>query len=277
MMKKILLGVIGILAVALVIFLVLFALLPLPGRIPVLMYHFVGSDQDARDNTNYVSVRMLGDQMEFLKRFGYRVISLADYDAILSGEKRPRGREIVITFDDGHYTFADNALPVLERYRFPVTLFLISEFAKGNIKGGGMEEDVLKDVLRRPWVHIGGHTRTHPNLTQLSRAEVLAELSGSKADLESMFHVPVDYLAYPLGEFNAEVMDAARLAGYRLAFTTSPKKLKYIRQGPYALTRNKIARESANPLVFWAHVSGLYQFFKELRHDWKIKRGDRSF
>ena len=248
-------------------FLVLFIILPLPGTVPVLMYHFVGSERDAKDNSNYVSARMFANQMAFLKRFGYRVLSLAEYEDTLTGKRKPRGREVVITFDDGHYTFADQALPILDRYQFPVNLFLISEFVKGHIKCGSMEKDTLDNtLLTRPWIHVNSHTRTAPELPSLSEAEILAELSGSKADLEAMFRVPVNYLAYPSGEFDERVIQAARQAGYHLAFTTAPKKLKKIPLGPYSLTRDKIFRESENPFVFWSHVSGLYQWFKESRH-----------
>ena len=64
---------------------ILFWALPLPGDIPVLMYHFVGTELDAKMEKNYVSEKGFERQMAFLHRFGYRMISMQDYEAIRKG------------------------------------------------------------------------------------------------------------------------------------------------------------------------------------------------
>jgi peptidoglycan/xylan/chitin deacetylase (PgdA/CDA1 family) len=254
----------SLLGIAAVIFGILFAVLPLPGTVSVLMYHFVGSDQDAKDNKNYVSERMLAEEMAFLKTFGYRVISLDEYNDILSGKKKSRGKEVVITFDDGSYTFFTRALPIFERYQFPVTVFLVTDYVTRHL-GGSMQEGMINELLKKKWFHIGSHSKTHMSLTGVDDVQLREEMEGSKRELERLFKAPIHYFAYPTGSFDGRVLHAAQNAEYRLAFTTSPKKLKGIPEGRFCLTRTKISIDADHPLAFWAHVSGMYQNFKRWR------------
>jgi peptidoglycan/xylan/chitin deacetylase (PgdA/CDA1 family) len=66
------------------------------------------------------------------------------------------------------------------------------------------------------------HTRLHPDLTTLSEDTLLAELAGSRQELEDMLGERVRYLAYPYGRFNDHVLSTTRNAGYEAAFSTQP-------------------------------------------------------
>ena len=251
----------GIPAAALLAAGFVFAAFPPPGTVPILMYHFIGSREQAAESGNYVERGVFRRQMEFLKRFGYRVISLDDYYRSRTGARRPRGREIMITFDDGHVSFEKEALPILESFRFPVTLFIIS----GNLQKNdpaSMPLETLKKLKEKPWISLQSHTRTHVALSLLTEAKIRGELQGSKKDLETAFGGRIDYLAYPIGDLDARVLKIAESAGYRLAFTTSYKRLKGIPEGPACITRVKINRVADNPIVFWYEVSGLHQRIK---------------
>lgn len=242
-----------------------FVFLPLPGQIPVLMYHFIDTPERAASEKNVVSRKSFARQMAFLHRFGYHVISMDDYYAIKTGRKKPRGREIMITFDDGNYTFADQAYPEMAKYQFPVTLFVISQ----NIKDksyGSMDEQTLKKLHSNSWITLGSHSRTHPLLSQLSDDAVRQELLGSKRELEDLFNTPFWYLAYPSGNMDERVTRIAEESGYRLAFTTSLKHLKDVQENFYSIPRVKISRTSDCPIAFWGQISGIYQAFKRLSH-----------
>lgn len=241
----------------------LFYLFPLPGHIPVLMYHFVGSQKDAAEQKNFVSRDSFARQMAFLKKFGYRPISLEEYYEIKTGRAKPRGREVLITFDDGNYTFQTEVLPILRPYRFPVCVFLVSESVKGGLHGS-MTESVIREILAKDdFVEIGSHSKTHPFLSKLSPQQMEDELLGSKKDLELMFGRPIRFLAYPSGDLSSAVLEAVERAGYDLAFTTSPKKLKGLEEGPFSLTRVKISRSSDLAPAFWFKLSGLYGSYKK--------------
>lgn len=237
---------------------------PAPGQIPVLMYHFIGDKDTAALEKNHVSRESFTRQMEFLKSFGYRVISIEEYYEIRTGVRKPRGREVLLTFDDGNYTFASEAMPVLSKFHFPATIFLISEFVKSG-EYGSMKEEQVREILKQGGVSVGSHTKTHPFLSKIPEAQLRDELEGSKKDLEALFDRPIRFIAYPSGDLSPQVLEAAQKAGYELGFTTSPKKLKGLPSGAYSITRVKISRTSDSAIAFWFKLSGLYGSFKTIR------------
>lgn len=240
--------------------------LPLPGTIPILMYHSIGSKEDAEERKHFVSQSSFSAQMAFLKLFGFRVISLDTYRLIQTGEMKPRGREIVITFDDGNETFMQEAWPILRRYEFPAAIFTVSESLKRQINGSMTAED-FKELLQSGMITVGSNTKTHPMLPEITdEAQLMEEVKGSKRDLEALLKTKVKYFSYPNGDLNARSLQAVRDSGYQLAFTTSHHKLGHLQETPYSITRLQITRNSDNPIVYWAKVIGLYQTHK---HYWQ--------
>lgn len=65
-------------------------------------------------------------------------------------------------------------------------------------------------------VTFGSHTKTHTVLTSIKdAAQLQEELAGSKADIEKNLSVKVDVLAPPNGLCNQDVIEQARIAGYK--------------------------------------------------------------
>jgi len=85
-------------------------------------------------------------------------------------------------------------------------------------------------------MRIGSHGVTHDSFLHLDPAELARELTESRSLLESMIGAPVEWLAYPYGDFSAEVTEAAKRAGYRGAVTTI-EGLADGRCRPHELTR----------------------------------------
>lgn len=263
-MKTFFKRVIGFTAILLVLAGILFFALPPKGYIPVLMYHFIGTEEEAKASKNFVTQEGFRRQMDFLKRFGYRVISIGEYEEILTGKKKPQGREVLITFDDGESSFESKAFPVLSESRFPALIFLVNYNMRFKMRGA-MPEDTVRRLLGTGLVTIGAHTMTHRPLTRIRPERLEDEILGSRLDLEKRFGVPVPYLSYPYGETTADAVGVVKKAGYRLAFGTSAKKLRGLERGPYTLTRLKTSRSSDNPLVFWFKLSGIYERAKDRR------------
>ncbi len=269
--RKLIRGLIVFFAGLIVLCAVIFFVFPLPGYIPVLMYHFIGSSEDAEGSRNFVTLATFRRQMAFLKKMHYRVISLHEFSEIHDGKKKSTGREVVLTFDDGNSSVFDLAWPILKSHSFPSTQFLISEGVKNGTHGSIAFKDI-KHLQRDPLLTWGAHTRTHPFLSQLSDPELESEIRGSKIELEKILGVPVLYFAYPFGAFDERVIQSVEKAGFDIAFTTSPKKLNNIRKNDYCLTRIKISENSGNLFIFWFKLAGFYENYKLWRHHlWQKK------
>jgi peptidoglycan/xylan/chitin deacetylase (PgdA/CDA1 family) len=147
---------------------------------------------------------------------GYRFVTVSD---LTQG-----GRLAAVTFDDGYRSVREAALPVLAGLGIPATVFAIAakSGATSELRGAGprplMTWDELRELRRHGW-EIGSHTLTHPDLTALDDGELEHELRGSRELVEAETGGTCTSLAYPYGAADARVVEAARRAGYEIAFT----------------------------------------------------------
>src|SRR5580700_4908300 len=86
------------------------------GRSAILTYHSL-DDSGSVISTPPVVFRR---QMEFLAQSGIPVVPLDQAVA--------RPGSVALSFDDGFGNLADHALPVLEQYHLPATIFVVSRY-----------------------------------------------------------------------------------------------------------------------------------------------------
>lgn len=84
-------------------------------------------------------------------------------------------------------------------------------------------------------IAFGSHTRTHPDLTTLTRGDAEEELIASKTAIEDAISRPVDALAYPYGAYDHRIKGLAQ-THFALACSTT---LGFVRPGSdlFALER----------------------------------------
>ena len=181
--------------------------------LPILYYHSVMWEAGNE-------LRMPPDQFEaqiaYLRDQGYQSITLEQlYEAKYFGGTLPT-KPFVITFDDGYVDNYTTAFPVLKKYKFTATVFVVSSYINGE---GFMSWPQLKELFANGW-EIEGHTANHPYLSKKDAAIVLSELKSSKVLLENGLGHSVDFFAYPYGDFDDSVVLAVKNTGYLMAFTT---------------------------------------------------------
>jgi peptidoglycan/xylan/chitin deacetylase (PgdA/CDA1 family) len=195
--------------------------------VSILIYHQVGPfTSPARHRSTYCHSRRFEAQMAYLHRFGYAVIGLGEaMEGLFHGGSLPR-RAVVITFDDGYQSFFDEALPMLDRYDFPSTVFVVSDrigatadWLDGSPPGPRLMDAATLRRLARYRVEIGSHSRTHPRLSRIAPTGVADEVLNSKSALEDLLGRTVRYFCYPCGDYSPEVREAVEGAGYEGALT----------------------------------------------------------
>lgn len=263
---------ISTISLVLIFFLLAFVFFPLPGYIPILMYHFIYPKSEINPGAPslYVSTEAFERQMWFLKTFGYRVISMDEYYEIKAGKRKHRGKEVLITFDDGYRSYIERALPILEKYQLKSTNFLIWRHLIKDLKDY-INLNEAKELSHNPLVALESHTITHPNLTKVSLSRAKDEITQSKDHLEKALKKEIKYFCYPEGSFNPDLMQLIQAASYRLAFRTSLKfsrSYSETRSYPetlYSVIRIKISHKY-NLFVFWLFISGLAFYAKKIDH-----------
>lgn len=119
------------------------------------------------------------------------------------------------------------------------------------------------DALRRlaaEGVTLAAHTRTHPLLDRVDLDRAVAEIEGSREDLEREIGAAPPVLAYPSGAHGASAVEAARRAGMTLAFTTVRGGNDLRHADPLRLRRINVGLRAGVPLVrgqlVWASTLG---------------------
>jgi peptidoglycan/xylan/chitin deacetylase (PgdA/CDA1 family) len=188
-------------------------LLTLAFAVPVLMYHRIaelppGAGPLLRDLT--VSPTDFERQVRYLVQNRYVILTAGQVErAVRFGLPLPV-HSVALTLDDGYGDDFTEAFPILRRYGLDGTLFLVT----GTIGSAGhVSWDEAREMLAER-MEFGSHTVHHYDLTTLAEPELDRELTDSKEELERQLAVPIEQIAYPAGQYNAQVKEHARQAGY---------------------------------------------------------------
>jgi peptidoglycan/xylan/chitin deacetylase (PgdA/CDA1 family) len=99
----------------------------------------------------------------------------------------------------------------------------------------------LRELAGHPLVTLGAHTVSHPLLTAIPWWQAFEELRRSRLVIESQTGVRVEAVAYPYGGHSKLVRWLARMAGFKLGFTTQPGVIeKGNTADKLALPRNEV-------------------------------------
>jgi peptidoglycan/xylan/chitin deacetylase (PgdA/CDA1 family) len=216
--------------------------------LPVICYHRFG-EEDGSDNLK-ISARRLAEELRWLKREGYKSISLAQAREFLrggeGGEPLP-AKPIIFSVDDGYRSGWSVGGPIFAKYGFKAVYFVITDQVAAAKNFLGWED--LRGILAKGF-EVQSHTADHTNLGKplsfkipieseglgaefaakhVSKMEtpldyhtrLRGELEGSRKKLEERLGIRADTLAYPFGAYNPVVESYARDAGYDLVMSVS--------------------------------------------------------
>lgn len=168
-----------------------------PRGIVVLAYHQVGAPVPGSVN---LPVSLFRQQVERLAASG-RVVTLDAAVERLASPYPPPVDPIVVTFDDGTADVVDHAVPILEHYGVPATLYLETDHVETGRSfwddGTTVSWPALADAVSTGVLQIGSHTHTHL-LCDRSPAEVVAaDLDRSVELIGERLGVQARHFAYP--------------------------------------------------------------------------------
>ena len=210
----------------------------------VLMYHRVadtGIFDLSLDDWNIAPSR-LEKQLQWLAR-NAECVPLGDVLQKCSCATRSKP-VVALTFDDGFANFRHRVLPLLERYRIPATLFVVTRYVGSeepypfdhwaqqnrlripSIAWRPIHWAELEECLHSGLVSVGSHSHNHFNAMNVSDEQLAEEATVSREILQRRLgNDAVSLYAYPygssrLGHVRAAYTEAVRTAGYTLAVTT---------------------------------------------------------
>lgn len=184
-------------------------------KVPILVYHHVSqsvSEGSSALRRLTVTAEVFAQQMQYLQDNGYHVITFSDLADYFEHGKELPILPVIISFDDGWETQFEYALPSLEKYHYPATFFVVTDYiGRPGFISWPQLQTLLTDGMR-----IGSHTRSHPRLTRIKdSAKLWDQIYNSKTVLETQLEISVEEFAYPYGSYNAKTALVVKQAGYR--------------------------------------------------------------
>ncbi|MFB2882087.1 polysaccharide deacetylase family protein [Floridanema aerugineum] len=189
---------------------------PFSQPVPILMYHSIGVK---RRNNLLVAPDKFAAQIKHLHKAGYQSICFQTLENHWKFGKPLPAKPILLTFDDGYKDNYTIAYPILKKYRFKATIFVISNFVGD---ANHLSQKQIKEMMNSGLIDIGAHTKTHPDLTTVPSEKMYREIFGSRQIITKYTGKPVIAFAYPIGRYNYEVVKATGAARYKFAVTTKP-------------------------------------------------------
>lgn len=176
----------------------------------VLVYHSISSPIEPLEADADVSPERFERQLQWLTRWR-RVVPLAE--TLRSSARRSL---VAITFDDGYRDNLTVALPLLEKFQLPMTLFVAAGFLG---REGYLSKAELREIAAHPLVTIGAHGLWHRHFNRLTAADASFELVESRRLLGEITGKNVDLLAWPYGECNEKLERLSEECGYRASWS----------------------------------------------------------
>lgn len=241
-------------------------------RVRVLLLHDIAPADEERFRS----------QLRWLAK-SWNFVTPAQFEAMVAGEERISGRNLLVSFDDG---FASNRV-IAERVLNPMGIralfFVMSDFAAIDDRlearrfiadrvqpGISLAEDLPQHWTNLRWIDlealleqghtIGAHTRTHARLSDATTAALLHDEIVTAGDtLADRLGVPIRHFAYTFGDVSSVSREALEMASRRFDFVHSGVRGNNVRGiSPFAIRRDSAATQDAGSsyYVFPDHVLG---------------------
>jgi peptidoglycan/xylan/chitin deacetylase (PgdA/CDA1 family) len=195
-------------------------LTPAASKIPVLMYHVISPVIGTYVAGLVVDPSTFDAQMKALHDAGWTTITTADLGARLATNAFIPDKTFVISFDDGHDDGYVYAFPILQKYGFVASYYLITGRT-------GTPTNLTWDqaaTLSKAGMEIATHTTNHDDVTSLQGADLVAQIGDSKAAIETNLasrgvNVTVTTFCYPYGDYSVEAENYLQVNGFTAALT----------------------------------------------------------
>lgn len=213
-------------------------------HVPILMYHYVSApppDADVYRVDLSVPPENFYWQMRWLKENGYNVITLEHLFYYLNtGWPELPEKPIVLTFDDGYIDNYEYAFPVLQKFGFSGTFFILTDVTD-RAQPGYMTWDMIRE-MHAAGMDIQVHGREHHDMSGRDRDWLIFHLLGPAQTIHANLGYQPRFLAYPSGRYDADVIAVAQEMGYWGAVTTTQGSLQS-KDAPFEMRRLRVRGE----------------------------------
>lgn len=230
-------------------------------RLPILMYHRIAPDGLEALSRYRVDPAAFEEQLRYLRDANFYSVTLDMWRRAVALKRPLPGRAVLFTFDDGYEDFFTYAWPLLKRYGFTATVFLVAGLVGQTNHWDKQYGEVVSLLdweqireLRAEGVQFGAHSLTHSPLTAVSHANVVQECAQAMINLKTHLPTTIPALAYPYGDTDPAIQHLTGACGYVYGLTCR-QSLSSLNDSLLALPRLEI-EGGMNLAQFIAKLNG---------------------
>ena len=181
-------------------------------EIPVLMYHWFTENPEGEDHwlsSNFLYVGDFEDHLKYIKDEQFYLPTWPELSAFIDGDLFLPSESVILTDDDGHKTWYEYAVPLVEENEVMVTSFVIGS--------RGVGPDVTQYVQKRSHtneMHEAGENG-QGRMVNWTKDEIIEDMLESADMIDGAKEV----MAYPYGHNDENAWEALEEAGWDLGRT----------------------------------------------------------
>lgn len=201
-------------------------------------------------------------QMAYLKKNDFQVIPLSSLLDFLDEKGQILEKSIVITFDDNTKDVISVAVPVLEKYGYPATVFVDPDLLG---KPGYLTEDDVASLRDRGWdiqCRAGWGIDADIELQKITLVQyfqsLIQNIPRAKASLEKLTGKTCSIYAFPPGGENNLIVRVLQAAGFKAALRMNGMS------NPFYVNHFSVGRVPVPPACSASEFASKLTVFKKL-------------
>jgi peptidoglycan/xylan/chitin deacetylase (PgdA/CDA1 family) len=187
----------------------------------VLMYHSISEHiRNEKHNKWRVKPKDFEKQMNWFYKNNWKSFTISE---LVKLDEIPK-KSFVVTFDDGFEDNFLNAFPILKKYNFKATIYLVPnqktnhwEEKNTSVLSNLLNNEQILQMQNSGLIEFGSHTLSHVNLSTINDEQLLNELKKSKEEVEKITNQECEAFAYPYGKFDDNIVNSVKRVGYKNA------------------------------------------------------------
>lgn len=205
----------------------------------ILMYHNIIGDRE-RANKYEIRESKLEEDLKTIRRLGLEVVTPAQIIAYQQGKAVLPRRSVMLTFDDGYYSYITRLLPLLKKYNMRAVVNVVGEYTKYNKNKKDLsprytylDYDDMAILANSGYVEIGLHSYNYHHIGKNNgasrrkgesvddyRSRLTADTNKLKSALLDKGIVSNVY-AYPYGAYSRSSDSILRDCGIKMTLSCS--------------------------------------------------------
>ena len=225
-------------------------------RIPVFCFHRLVPDDIKKklylSNEWVGSIEIFREMIKYLYEKGYKTLSMKELYKWIIGEVEYKEKVILITFDDGHYEDYYLAYPLIKKYNFKATSFVVGSRIKNKTARYNKSIDSYIGLDS-----INKIRKQYPNFEFQSHSYnmhfvIRDGINKTKGRIYNMTYKELEddilrnkkygfiAMAYPYGHFTEEIQKVLKNNGYLISFRFGPYNFATRNSNRFAIPRIKL-------------------------------------